>query len=98
MALNRPVARALADLAESVHDRSLAQPIDRQRALSMFVYLIDRGEKPRPDDVRRWATAAGWSEEGARDLGRMADDVRWLIDRLNRRQGWGHPDAWFAEA
>jgi hypothetical protein len=98
MALGRPVVRALDDLSESVNGLSLAHPLDRQKAISMFVYLFERNERPHPDDVKHWALDQGWDDQEARDLGNLVDDVQWVMNRLDRGQGWGRPDFWCAEA
>lgn len=98
MSLSRPVVRALEDLSEDINGLSLAHPNDRQNAISLFVYLLERGERPYHDDVQYWAWDHRWSEDEARDLADLVDEVQWVINRLERGAGSGRPNSWFAEA
>jgi hypothetical protein len=95
MPLSLPVERALTDLRRTV--TSLMHPNDREKALSMFAFLTERGERCHPDEIKRWALAHNFSELDAHDLHLMTDDVIYLRERLRSGRGWGRPEYWFEE-
>ncbi len=59
-------------------------PQEYPKAVAAFAAIFTAGEYVHPDDVKHWAIGRGWSERDARDLGEMADTVRYALKQVGR--------------
>ncbi len=85
MALSPAARTAFQDLNAAVLGRrSLSHLLDRQKALSIFMELMNRGEEEEldPADVERWFLDDGWDECWASILAEMPGDIAFV--RTNR--------------
>lgn len=75
--ISDPVVReALEDLTRSVNlGTALAQIEDRDSAILTLHLLHDRGHGLEPDELYRFAIAAGWNARGAKRLREIASEV-----------------------
>jgi hypothetical protein len=86
MALSPEAEQQLNALAESLSRPSHHSAEDFRKPVRVFIARYQAGDEASlyPDAIRDWATAHGWSEADARDLGEMAEIVRATLSELAR--------------
>jgi hypothetical protein len=84
MALSHDAEEQLNAMAESLQGLTHHGPEEFRKPVRVFIAVYKAGELEslHPDVIRDWASAHGWSDSDARDLGEMAEIVRATMSEL----------------
>ena len=96
MALSQASKRALESLDRHIPSKRLTNQSDLEQALSTFVELHRRGDRPESQDVEAWFFAKGeWQDEDVHTLGNLPFMVSYILDKQRPRWKPEVVDRWF---